>query len=85
MAFKDILRQRAKKNNAVALLKELAPEQVILAPLLTEKTYAQMESDVKVYFFKVHMGANKNDVKAAIKAIYNVDPQAVRIVNVPNK
>lgn len=85
MVFKDVLRQRAKKSSSVSLLRDLAPEQIISAPLLTEKTYAKMESDVKVYYFKVHTKSTKNDVKQAIKAIYNVEPKTIRTTNVSEK
>ena len=49
--------------------------------MITEKSY-KMQEDGNKYFFKVHKDANKNDVKEAIKYIYNVTPTGVNIINV---
>ncbi len=89
MAYVDILRQRAKKSNAVNALNTLNPHDIIIAPVLTEKAYKASDSDKKdaskKYFFKVHADCNKNDVKQAILTIYGVTPEAVNLLWVKEK
>jgi len=62
----------------------MAPYDVLLSPLMTEKTYKQQENQNK-YSFKVHKLANKNDVKQAVNYIYKVLPLSINIVSVPYK
>ncbi len=83
MVYKDILRRRHRKNNSVSLLKYVAPEYIIQAPVLTEKTYKL--ADEKKYVFKVHKMANKNDIKNSINKLYGVDVKSVKIINLPGK
>jgi large subunit ribosomal protein L23 len=52
---------------------------VIIKPRITEKSVQQGEKNV--YTFIVRRDASKHDVKDAIKAIYNVTPVKVNIVN----
>jgi len=80
MTFKEKLQRRARKNVATKALKKFSPYEVILAPVLTEKTYKAMETSNK-YVFKVHSDANKNDVDAAIRYLYKVTPIKINIVN----
>ena len=84
MSFKEILRKRAIKSNDVKALKKLSIYDIMLKPLVTEKAYKQSEA-LNKYFFKVHKDSNKNDVKAAIKEIYGVQPKSVNFVSVPYK
>lgn len=84
MVFKDILRQRAKKLVDIKALKKYSPYEIIIKPLFTEKTHDKMESMNK-YTFKVHSECNKNDVRQAIKTIYNADVQDINMINVHNK
>jgi ribosomal protein L23 len=89
MAYIDILRQRAKKNNATKALDTLSPYDIIVAPILTEKAYGSSGSDkkdvAKKYFFKVHADCKKNDIKKAILTIYGVEPKAVNLLWVKEK
>ena len=88
MAYIDILRQRAKKNNAPKALVTRSPYDIIVAPILTEKAYgsSSQEKDVaKKYFFKVHADCNKNDIKQAVFAIYGVQPESVNLLWVKEK
>ena len=71
------------KNASTKALKRFAPHDIILAPVLTEKTHGQQEEHK--YVFKVHRDANKNDVKAAISYLYHVNPLKINIVHVPFK
>ena len=52
---------------------------VIIAPRLTEKTVGLGEKNV--YTFVVRRDANKFQVRDAVKALYNVTPVKVNIVN----
>ncbi len=84
MVFKQTLQQRAKKNIENKIVKKFSIYDVILAPIVTEKAYKFHETENK-YCFKVHKGANKNDVKTAIQYLYKVTPESVNIVNVVSK
>jgi large subunit ribosomal protein L23 len=84
MTFREKLQQRAKKNVAVKALKTFTPQDIILSPLLTEKTHKAQESQHK-YAFKVHGDANKNDVKQAVEYLYKVHPLKIHLVMVPFK
>lgn len=81
MTFKEKLQRRARKNTAVKALVKFSPYDIILAPVLTEKTYKQQEVANK-YVFKVHNDANKNDIDAAIQYLYKVTPVKINVVNV---
>ena len=52
---------------------------VLLSPRITEK--AALLTDQHVYAFEIANGATKHDVRSAVKAIYNVTPLKIRIVN----
>ena len=52
---------------------------VIVKPRITEKSVAQSENNV--YTFIVKRSSNKQQIRAAIKALYNVTPVKVNIVN----
>lgn len=52
---------------------------VILHPRITEK--AMMMNDANVFTFVVRRDATKYSVAAAVKALYNVTPVKVNIVN----
>lgn len=80
MTFRQILQRRARKNNSVKALVKFSPYDIILAPVLTEKTYKQQEVANK-YVFKVHNDANKNDIDAAIQYLYKVTPVKINVVN----
>lgn len=84
MSFKAINQRRARKAQKGAIIGELSPFQIIGKPLVTEKAYKMVE-DQNIYTFRVHRDANKNDVKASLKAIYDVVPTSVRTVVVPSK
>ena len=57
----------------------MRPEDIILAPIITEKT-ANMEADGK-YAFKVANKANKTEIKSAIEKKFNVKVEKINIVN----
>jgi large subunit ribosomal protein L23 len=54
---------------------------VIVRPLITEKTM-QMQSTDNKFTFEVAKGANKTQVRQAIEEIFSVKVEKVNIVNV---
>ncbi len=81
MTYKQKLQQRAIKNQRWNAISKFGPFEIILSPVVTEKSYKDQESYNK-YSFKIHKDANRTDVKKAIKYIFNVEPTKVNIVNV---
>ncbi len=61
----------------------MRPDQIIIEPILTEKSNGQREEGV--YTFRVDARANKILVKEAVKGLFNVHPVDCRIVNVKSK
>ncbi len=59
----------------------LNPRDIILRPIITEKSVKAQEVDNK-FTFAVAKGANKTLVKQAVEAIFNVKVEKVNIVNV---
>lgn len=56
---------------------------VLLSPKVTEKT-TRLKAD-RQYVFKVLACANKFDIKNALKSLFNVEVESVRICNVGGK
>ena len=57
---------------------------IIIRPIITEKTMKYMDADNKVTF-EVAKGANKVLVAQAVESIFGVDVVAVNVVNVKPK
>lgn len=57
--------------------------EIIRAPWFSEK--ALIATEKSVYAFVVPQRATKATIAASIKQIYDVEPRAVRIVNLPRK
>lgn len=55
------------------------PRDIILAPVVSEKSYALSESGA--YTFKVHPDASKPEIHDAIEKIFNVKVQKVNTLN----
>jgi large subunit ribosomal protein L23 len=55
------------------------PRDVILRPVVSEKSYALM--DDRVYTFVVAPGSNKIEIRHAVEAIFNVDVLKVNTLN----
>jgi large subunit ribosomal protein L23 len=55
------------------------PRDVIIAPIVSEKSYALSEAGV--YTFKVHPSASKPEIHDAIEAIFNVKVTKVNTLN----
>jgi len=80
---KEVKKESAKEVEKVDVSLAQATDRnlsaVIIAPRLTEKTVGLGEKNV--YTFVVKRDANKFQVRDAVKALYNVTPVKVNIVN----
>ncbi len=56
---------------------------VILSPVVTEKTTGQMETSL--YTFIVNKRANKHDITRAVEALWDVKVEDVRTMRYPGK
>ncbi|WKD56849.1 50S ribosomal protein L23 [Corynebacterium capitovis DSM 44611] len=61
------------------MAKIVNPRDVIIAPVLSEKTYALMEQNT--YTFFVNPSANKTQIKIAVEEIFGVDVASVNTAN----
>lgn len=59
-------------------------EEVLLKPVITEKSTERREKENK-YVFVVDKMANKIMVKDAVEELYNVKPLKVNIINIKGK
>jgi large subunit ribosomal protein L23 len=55
------------------------PRDIILAPVVSEKSYELMETGV--YTFKVHPSASKPEIRDAVQAIWGVEVLKVNTLN----
>lgn len=58
--------------------------EVLLRPIVTEKTMRQTEEDNQ-YTFEVDRRANKQQIKEAVEVAFDVTVEKVRTINVPGK
>ena len=63
---------------------DLEPHQVVLRPLVTEKSTHQT-SRYRAYPFEVNPWATKDEIKAAVESLFNVRVEKVRTQNRPGK
>ena len=61
----------------------LHPNQVLLAPVVSEKSYS-LQSDRK-YTFKVHKDAHKTQIRQAVEELFDVHVENVNILKVQAK
>ena len=61
----------------------LHPAQVLLAPVVSEKSYHQITENR--YTFKVHKDAHKTQVRQAVEELFEVKVERVNIVKVQAK
>ena len=64
-------------------LKDGVAHEIIRAPWFSEKSLIITEKGI--YTFEVPKRSTKAEIASAIKEIYNVEPRAIRIVNLPPK
>ena len=55
------------------------PQDVVIAPEVSEKTYALQ--DTGVYTFRVHPDASKPEIRDAVEALFNVKVSSVNTTN----
>jgi large subunit ribosomal protein L23 len=60
-------------------------DQIIIEPVVTEKTNMMREEAMKKYAFKVNPAANKLEIMQAVKELFNVKPVACGIIYVKSK
>lgn len=60
------------------------PYQVIIRPVITEKSMRLKEQENK-YTFEVHVKATKKDIKDAVEKLFNVKVESVNVINVKGK
>lgn len=61
------------------------PRDVILAPVVSEKSYALADQANAAYTFKVAPGATKPEIHDAVEKIFNVKVVKVNTLNRPGK
>jgi large subunit ribosomal protein L23 len=61
----------------------LEPEQIIIAPVVTEKTNLMREKHK--YVFKVDARANKPQIMRAVEKLFNVHPLGCNVIRVSRK
>ena len=62
----------------------LHPNEVLLAPVVSEKSYAQIEGS-NTYSFRIHPDAHKTQVRQAVEELFDVHVERVNIVQVRSK
>jgi len=62
----------------------LHPNEVLLAPVVSEKSYAQIE-DNNTYSFRIHPDAHKTQVRQAVEELFDVKVMRVNILKVQPK
>ena len=60
-------------------------DQVIIEPILSEKSNIAREGECKKYTFKVDPRANKFQIMDAVKEIFKVNPTDCNVMNVAGK
>ena len=61
----------------------LHPNQVLLAPVVSEKSYSLIND--RKYTFKVHEDAHKTQIRQAVEELFEVKVVGVNIVKMPPK
>ena len=61
----------------------LHPNEVLLAPVVSEKSYAEIENGK--YSFRVHADAHKTQVRQAVEELFNVKVLRVNVSKVQSK
>jgi large subunit ribosomal protein L23 len=59
------------------------PSQVLLAPIVSEKSYAA--STTGRYTFKVHQDAHKTQIRQAVEQLFDVKVERVNVIAMPAK
>ena len=62
----------------------LHPNEVLLAPVVSEKSYAQIEG-TNTYSFRIHPDAHKTQGRQAVEELFGVKVQRVNVIKVQAK
>ena len=62
----------------------LTPQQVLIAPVVSEKSYG-MVADARKYTFRVHADAHKTQIRQAVEQLFDVHVVAVNVLKVQPK
>jgi len=75
---------KTKKNTEkVAIKKDVKTHPLIIGPRMTEK--GAIGAEKGIYTFNVARTANKNEIKKAIKMLYNVTPIKISVIQITAK
>ena len=83
VATKAVVVEDSAKGVTAVMSQGTHPALVIKAPRVTEK--AGLLSEKGVYVFTVAANASKPEISKAMKSLYGVTPEKIRIVKVPKK
>ena len=72
-----------EKAKAKAKVKQRIGYKVLKVPHISEKATDLVEKNQ--YVFNVSTGANKQEIKQAVKEIYGVDVVSVNVINIPRR
>ena len=61
----------------------LDPRQVVIAPVVSEKSYSLIEDNK--YSFRVHPRAHKTQIRQAVEELFDVKVEAVNVIKVQPK
>jgi large subunit ribosomal protein L23 len=61
----------------------LHPNEVLLAPVVSEKSYSMIEQ--RKYVFKVHPNAHKTQIRQAVEELFEVGVMDVKVLKVQPK
>ena len=61
----------------------LHPNEVLLAPVVSEKSYAQIQQ--RKYTFRVHPDAHKTQIRQAVEQLFEVKVERVNVIKVQPK
>jgi large subunit ribosomal protein L23 len=61
----------------------LHPNEVLIAPVVSEKSYAQIAD--RKYTFKVHQDAHKTQIRQAVEQLFEVQVEDVKVLKVQPK
>ena len=75
--------EEPKKEMTYAARETGSAYRILVRPLVTEKTTAL--GQLGQYGFEVAKGANKVEIRKAVKAVYGVEPVSVRVITVLGK
>jgi large subunit ribosomal protein L23 len=61
----------------------LHPNEVLIAPVVSEKSYAQIAD--RKYTFRVHSDAHKTQIRQAVEQLFDVQVEDVKVLKVQPK